>query len=1057
MRKLFAMVATVAVVLSMFAGIAFAAVTDVDKIILSTTSTVLTGKGMQELVIHGQVVKADGTLATIAANDVTVTKGTADVSTNLTVNTAGTFTYREIVTDGKAANYTFTSNAKTAVFALKYDMQLTNRSDISFNLSDASQEAIIGVLKYADGTVVKGVSNAVAPAVNDEVKLHWLNADGTAGAAVDVNAKSGVTDNGQFGLFTPTAFSKAGKIGLFVNGVKHVTGEVTAYGMNVKATPSTGIAHTVADSKIKLELSKGPATDGSYAVEFVVKNGDKTVTNVQTAGVNVIGFYSDEACNTSVGANLAFVSGKATVYMKTDFNHADLKAGTYTVSVTVASQYKASATLSVVNPATYTLVDKNGKLGDQAVSGDHTITVGNTAGRDIVIAKYSSSTTSYPNLRYVVFVNGDQKLEYTDGQTAQAAADYTVTIKPSGAATRTVRIVAYEKGANDTGYTTKVLDKTYTINYKGWNVTYEVKTVILREETEITFVVKDLEGKPVNNALIQIVGDDGQYKNFVNPTTTSISNGEYTAKVKYNQNAGPLYVRAIKVSKVAISNTGAVVAGDQMATFTNGLTVIGRPVYTVTANVDSLLLGLKQKVVLTATDGSNTFIPSVVYQQVGTGQPTSLGISPKSDGTFEVTVTPKDATKDITLRAENADGTKTGSITFKVVKPKLVFAEKSGAVAENYNSYVEFKVIDPRNENVIKNQLDLSYGNYINANNVVILDNAKNEAGNNNLLGSELHQVYFRISSVDWTTADTDSKTVEIRLTAKLDADAAVDGTILVKKATLTSNPETVILGQANNLVLTLADANGNAIAGKKVYLGEDNKGALVGTTDDKGQVTYATAAAGTFAAVTDVSGKYVTKQVVAGVDNKAPVVSAPETSDKNTATITITDNVRVIRVRINGVEDTAFFPGATYTKVVNLVPGDNKFTVEAMDNNYNTVNETVTIKYASVAGNSTVLKGAAVERQGNFLFVQIRKFEELGAKLTWNGTTKTATFVAGGKTVEVVVGSTTAKVNGVAATMPAAPKLVNGRVLVPTRFISEALGWKVDWAAGDIVTITLP
>lgn len=104
-----------------------------------------------------------------------------------------------------------------------------------------------------------------------------------------------------------------------------------------------------------------------------------------------------------------------------------------------------------------------------------------------------------------------------------------------------------------------------------------------------------------------------------------------------------------------------------------------------------------------------------------------------------------------------------------------------------------------------------------------------------------------------------------------------------------------------------------------------------------------------------------------------------------------------------------------------------------------------------------TVLQGSSVERKGENLFVQIAKFQELGATKSWNAATKTATFTCNGKIVEVTIGSTTAKVNGVNTTMPTAPYIANNLTMVPTRFISEALGWKVDWAAGDIVTITLP
>lgn len=72
--------------------------------------------------------------------------------------------------------------------------------------------------------------------------------------------------------------------------------------------------------------------------------------------------------------------------------------------------------------------------------------------------------------------------------------------------------------------------------------------------------------------------------------------------------------------------------------------------------------------------------------------------------------------------------------------------------------------------------------------------------------------------------------------------------------------------------------------------------------------------------------------------------------------------------------------------------------------------------------------------------------FEALGASLTWDGATQTVKCQKGSIRIVLTVGSRTAFVNGVAVTLDAAPANINGRVLVPLRFISEALGAAVYW-----------
>lgn len=72
--------------------------------------------------------------------------------------------------------------------------------------------------------------------------------------------------------------------------------------------------------------------------------------------------------------------------------------------------------------------------------------------------------------------------------------------------------------------------------------------------------------------------------------------------------------------------------------------------------------------------------------------------------------------------------------------------------------------------------------------------------------------------------------------------------------------------------------------------------------------------------------------------------------------------------------------------------------------------------------------------------------FETLGATVDWNGTTGTVTAAKGNSIVTLTVGENMAYKNGARVELDVPAKIVNGRTLVPVRFVSEALGERVYW-----------
>lgn len=74
--------------------------------------------------------------------------------------------------------------------------------------------------------------------------------------------------------------------------------------------------------------------------------------------------------------------------------------------------------------------------------------------------------------------------------------------------------------------------------------------------------------------------------------------------------------------------------------------------------------------------------------------------------------------------------------------------------------------------------------------------------------------------------------------------------------------------------------------------------------------------------------------------------------------------------------------------------------------------------------------------------------FEKLGASVSWDGETKTVTAEGNGRKIVLPVGSTVAAVNGEAVFLDSPAVIIEGRTLVPVRFVSEAMGAEVTWDA---------
>lgn len=82
----------------------------------------------------------------------------------------------------------------------------------------------------------------------------------------------------------------------------------------------------------------------------------------------------------------------------------------------------------------------------------------------------------------------------------------------------------------------------------------------------------------------------------------------------------------------------------------------------------------------------------------------------------------------------------------------------------------------------------------------------------------------------------------------------------------------------------------------------------------------------------------------------------------------------------------------------------------------------------------------------------EVMESKEIGATVTFVSSTEPIKIVKNGMTIELTINSTSATVNGVTTTLDVPAKLIRDKsvgidkTMVPVRFVTESLGYKVDW-----------
>lgn len=110
------------------------------------------------------------------------------------------------------------------------------------------------------------------------------------------------------------------------------------------------------------------------------------------------------------------------------------------------------------------------------------------------------------------------------------------------------------------------------------------------------------------------------------------------------------------------------------------------------------------------------------------------------------------------------------------------------------------------------------------------------------------------------------------------------------------------------------------------------------------------------------------------------------------------------------------------------------------------TLNQTGIVTNYGSEERSVTLDVTPVNPSGSTMIPVRGVFEQLGGQVRWNSTDRTVTIEAEGKQIVIQADSSGATLNGKTITLSERPLIINGRLLIPLRSVSEQLGFGVEW-----------
>ena len=498
---------------------------------------------------------------------------------------------------------------------------------------------------------------------------------------------------------------------------------------------------------------------------------------------------------------------------------------------------------------------------------------------------------------------------------------------------------------------------------------------------------------------------------------------------------------------------------------------------------------------------------------------TPAALSDNGDGSYNFLFMPSDINSlkylnkngdlVVTIQAYSSDNSVLYKIDIPVVKPvlQITSAHADGLITEGLPESVTFKLLDPDTNEEIKFSSPVLIAQY------TLWDIY------DNLPVSAFVLPTSKLTVNDQPTNSTSSTVVVAKgsknvdysvVTSSVGVKVTVNGIVIsfpqvlklsspslsVKIANNTD--QALYYNVVNNFSVKVEDAHGNGVSGVQVVgiapYSISSSYLFGGITDPTGNVAfnYMPTYIGDININIVINGALALshpltiKVIPVPPDTTAPsvVINEPEDGSKvSTSSVTvqgiIKDNVSTydkLQVYLNDATIISLRPDGTFTQKVTLVEGSNTIKITAFDVAGNKAEKSITVTYEAppqpvtttitvqIGSDMMTVNGRGVqidvpaEIKGSRTFVPLRAIAEaFGATVTWDADTKGITIVLGDTEIKLQVGNNSATVNGKQLTVDPAPYIVNGRTLVPLRFISEALGAEVRWdAVNKIATIIL-
>ena len=185
---------------------------------------------------------------------------------------------------------------------------------------------------------------------------------------------------------------------------------------------------------------------------------------------------------------------------------------------------------------------------------------------------------------------------------------------------------------------------------------------------------------------------------------------------------------------------------------------------------------------------------------------------------------------------------------------------------------------------------------------------------------------------------------------------------------------------------------------------------------------------------------------------------------------------IKDFSILING-KKVGLSKSLTFIDTTNLVEGDNIITLEVEDNAGNKTKRLIVVKFIEriilklqigkqtmYVNDKPILLDIVPVIIENRTLLPIRWIAEpLGAKVDWDATERKVTVSLSSTTIELWIGKSTAKVNGIDTPIDSTnpkvvPEIINSRTMLPLRFVTENLGCDVQWdGTTKTITITYP